>query len=50
MAIHTTCLSETIGDDITQIVQKAIDDGKVPEGKKVIYCNRPSYVGSHVTG
>jgi nitrogenase molybdenum-iron protein beta chain len=50
VAIHTTCLSETIGDDITQIVQKAIDEGKVPEGKKVIYCNTPSYVGSHVTG
>lgn len=50
IAVHTTCLSETIGDDINQIVQKAIDDGKVPPGKKVIYCNTPSYVGSHVTG
>jgi nitrogenase molybdenum-iron protein beta chain len=50
VAVHTTCLSETIGDDITQIVQKAITDGKVPAGKKVIYCNTPSYVGSHVTG
>ena len=45
-----TCLSETIGDDITQIVSKANEDGKIPEGKKVIYCNTPSYVGSHVTG
>lgn len=50
VAVHTTCLSETIGDDMTQIVQKAFDDGKIPEGKKVIYCNTPSYVGSHVTG
>lgn len=50
VAVHTTCLSETIGDDLTQIVQKAFDDGKIPEGKKVIYCNTPSYVGSHVTG
>lgn len=50
VAIHSTCLSETIGDDLTQIVQKAIDDGKVPEGKKVIYCNTPSYIGSHITG
>ena len=50
IAVHTTCLSETIGDDVSQIIQKARDDGKVPHGKHVIYCNTPSYVGSHVTG
>lgn len=50
IAVHTTCLSETIGDDVNQIVQKARDDGKVPEGKHVIHCNTPSYVGSHITG
>ncbi len=50
IAVHTTCLSETIGDDLTQIVSKAAEDGKIPEGKKVIYCNTPSYVGSHITG
>ena len=50
VAVHTTCLSETIGDDLTQIVSKANEDGKIPEGKKVIYCNTPSYVGSHITG
>ncbi len=50
IAVHTTCLSETIGDDLTQIVSKANEDGKIPEGKKVIYCNTPSYVGTHITG
>ncbi len=50
VAIHSTCLSETIGDDLKQITGKAIDDGKVPEGKYVIYANTPSYIGSHVTG
>lgn len=50
IAVHSTCLSETIGDDLTQIVKKAVDDGKVPEGKRVIYTSTPSYVGSHVTG
>ena len=50
IAVHTTCLSETIGDDVNQITQKARDDGKVPAGKHLIYCNTPSYVGSHVTG
>jgi len=50
VAVHTTCLSETIGDDIVQIVAKAREDGKVPEGKHVLHANTPSYVGSHVTG
>jgi nitrogenase molybdenum-iron protein beta chain len=50
VAVHSTCLSETIGDDLPQIIKKAVDDGKVPEGRKVIYANTPSYVGSHVTG
>ncbi len=50
IAVHTTCLSETIGDDLNSIVSKAQEDGLIPEGKKVIYCNTPSYVGSHVTG
>ncbi len=50
IAVHTTCLSETIGDDINQIVTKAQDDGKIPEGKRVFHANTPSYVGSHVTG
>jgi nitrogenase molybdenum-iron protein beta chain len=50
IAVHTTCLSETIGDDIGQILNKAREDGKVPEGKYVIHANTPSYVGSHVTG
>ncbi|AKG53284.1 nitrogenase molybdenumiron beta chain [Dehalogenimonas sp. WBC-2] len=50
IAVHTTCLSETIGDDVGQIVRAAHDDGKIPTGKHVIHCNTPSYVGSHVTG
>ncbi|MGD8847183.1 MAG: nitrogenase component 1, partial [Desulfobacteraceae bacterium] len=50
IAVHTTCLSETIGDDIPQIVNKAGADGKIPAGKHVFHCNTPSYVGSHVTG
>jgi nitrogenase molybdenum-iron protein beta chain len=50
IAVHTTCLSETIGDDIPQIARKAEADGKIPEGKYVIHVNTPSYVGTHVTG
>ena len=46
MAVHTTCLSETIGDDIPTIIKSA----EVPEGKLVIHANTPSYQGSHITG
>ncbi|MBN2738371.1 MAG: nitrogenase molybdenum-iron protein subunit beta [Spirochaetales bacterium] len=50
VAVHTTCLSETIGDDIPQIVSKAQESGKIPEGKYIVYASTPSYVGSHITG
>jgi len=50
IAVHTTCLSETIGDDVKQISEKAREDGKITAGKHVINCSTPSYVGSHVTG
>jgi len=50
IAVHSTCLSETIGDDLAQIAKKSIDEGKVPEGKTVIYASTPSFIGSHVTG
>jgi nitrogenase molybdenum-iron protein beta chain len=46
MAVHTTCLSETIGDDIPNILKTA----EIPEGKTVIHVNTPSYQGSHITG
>ncbi|WP_319580561.1 nitrogenase component 1 [uncultured Methanospirillum sp.] len=46
IAVHTTCLSETIGDDIPTIIKQS----EVPEGKVVIHANTPSYVGSHITG
>ncbi|MDD5348692.1 MAG: nitrogenase molybdenum-iron protein subunit beta [Chthoniobacteraceae bacterium] len=50
VAVHTTCLSEVIGDDIPTIVKKAAEEGKVPAGCRVIHANTPSFVGSHITG
>lgn len=50
VAVHTTCLSETIGDDLPSLIKKAREDGLIPEGKLVIHTNTPSYVGSHITG
>ncbi|HEY3274084.1 MAG TPA: nitrogenase molybdenum-iron protein subunit beta [Methanocella sp.] len=46
MAVHTTCLSETIGDDLPSFILQS----EVPEGKIVIHANTPSYAGSHITG
>lgn len=46
IAVHTTCLSETIGDDLNSL----ITDMSIPEGKYVVHCNTPSYKGSHITG
>ncbi len=46
IAVHTTCLSETIGDDLNSFIQ----DIEVPDGKYMVHCNTPSYYGSHVTG
>jgi nitrogenase molybdenum-iron protein beta chain len=50
VAVHTTCLSEVIGDDLTQILNKAQAEGKIPAGKRVIHASTPSFKGSHVTG
>lgn len=46
IAVHTTCLSETIGDDLNALITEMT----IPEGKYVVHCNTPSYKGSHVTG
>lgn len=46
IAVHTTCLSETIGDDLNSFIQ----DIDIPEGKYMVHTNTPSYKGSHVTG
>jgi nitrogenase molybdenum-iron protein beta chain len=46
IAVHTTCLSETIGDDLNAYIL----DMEIPDGKIVVHCNTPSYVGSHVNG
>ncbi len=46
IAVHTTCLSETIGDDLNAL----ITDIEIPEGKYMVHCNTPSYNGSHITG
>ena len=46
IAVHTTCLSETIGDDLNALIQET----DIPDGKLVVHTNTPSYVGSHING
>jgi nitrogenase molybdenum-iron protein beta chain len=50
IAVNTTCLSEVIGDDLTQIINRAVVDNKIPKGKTVMFASTPSFKGSHVTG
>ena len=46
IAVHSTCLSETIGDDLGSYIL----DMEIPEGKRVIHASTPSYEGSHIQG
>ncbi len=50
VAVHTTCLSEVIGDDVPTFVKRAREEGKISATCRVIHANTPSFVGSHVTG
>jgi nitrogenase molybdenum-iron protein beta chain len=50
IAVNTTCLSEVIGDDLKQIIGRAIAENKIPKGKTVMFASTPSFKGSHVTG
>lgn len=46
IAVHTTCLSETIGDDVGSYIIEM----DMPDDKLVVHASTPSYVGSHVNG
>ncbi len=50
IAIHTTCVAETIGDDVKSIVEGMERDGDIPEDVRVIAASTPSYVGTHILG
>lgn len=48
IAVHTTCLSETIGDDLNALLTDIAPT--MPENSYIVHCNTPSYSGSHITG
>ncbi len=47
IGICTTCMSETIGDDVKLISKNALVPG---DAVKIIPASTPSYVGTHLTG
>ena len=50
IAVHTTCVAETIGDDAKAIVEEAEMEELVDPSIKMCAASTPSYVGSHLTG
>lgn len=50
IAIHTTCVAETIGDDVRSIVEAMLQSGDIPPEVRIIAASTPSYVGTHITG
>ncbi len=57
IGLATTCLSETIGDDVDMILKEYVrlfDNGEpLPDGKPLpimIHASTPSYQGSHIDG
>lgn len=46
IAVHTTCMSETIGEDIIGMKNEV----EIPKDKYLVCCTTPSYSGSHITG
>ncbi len=50
IAVYTTCVAETIGDDVGGTIKVMYEEGDIPEGVKVIHAATPSYRGSHIWG
>ncbi|HEX21073.1 MAG TPA: nitrogenase molybdenum-iron protein subunit beta [Actinobacteria bacterium] len=50
LGICTTCVAETIGDDVSGIVEDLYHKEKVASDFPILVANTPSYVGSHITG
>ena len=50
IAIHTTCYSETIGDDVSSFMEEIKEEEFFDASVRVVIASTPSYVGSHITG
>lgn len=50
IGLATTCLAETIGDDVPQIVREFEKEEPMARGVTIIQVSTPSYAGSHEEG
>jgi len=50
LAVTTTCLSETIGDDVQQFMNEYIQHSKLEKLPVFVAASTPSYQGSHADG
>lgn len=50
IGIATTCLSETIGDDVPFILQAYKESINVDDGVEIVFVSTPSYSGTHMNG
>ncbi|MFH0974233.1 MAG: nitrogenase component 1 [Spirochaetota bacterium] len=49
IGIASTCLSETIGDDVDMLIREYAKRG-IDDAPPIIYASTPSYSGSHIDG
>lgn len=50
IGVATTCLAETIGDDVSQIIREFRQEEPSSRDLPIIYVSTPSYSGSHEEG
>jgi len=50
IGIASTCLSETIGEDVPSLISEYTRQSKLDEMPAFIYASTPSYNGSHIDG
>ena len=50
IGVATTCLAETIGDDVPQIIREFQKDEPTASDKSIVHVSTPSYVGTHEEG
>lgn len=50
IGVASTCLSETIGDDVPMIIRKYIEEHKDEILPRIVHVSTPSYAGTHAEG
>ncbi len=50
IGIATTCLSETIGDDVPMFIRQYREANKEKETPALVHVSTPSYKGTHIDG